>query len=134
MATMDFLRSLLSGEKQMFKMNVVKFVQVKERYSELSLENLLHHCNQEAPECLNYFPNNPIPVKLCRTYVMNVMNTVHEGIIEDMWIAALKRAKTRNADQTVIVLKDEFAGLLTNQLFPMIGSTRLLTSLSRRQP
>ena len=121
MATMQFIRLLLNGQKKMVKTNQVKFVTVKERYSELKVETLMAHCVQHLPVVLEYLPADyETPGKVCREYLLNLMNTLHEGMIEELRIEALTRAKNRHNNRVeTIELKDEFRDLLHNPLFPL---------------
>ena len=133
MMTKDMCRELLAGRKLMLLLTEVKFVSQAERYHELSVASLLEHAERELPETLAYLPDNPVPDRVCRKYLMNVMNTLDEGLIQRLRTAAINRAKNQgNQGPEEIELAPEFQGILNNPLFPLAGNRRMLNGLARR--
>ena len=55
MASMDFLRAVLRGDKKLIKLNVVKFILGLEKYSELTLANLSRLPEPRSPISSNTF-------------------------------------------------------------------------------
>ena len=72
MASMDFLRAVLRGDKKLIKLNVVKFILGLEKYNELTLANLLETARAEVPNLFDYLPDDYFIAKLSREYVLNV--------------------------------------------------------------
>ena len=132
MLTKPMCRDLLSGRKRMLLLSEVCFVDQAERYQELSVANLLGHVHRELPQALEYLPDNPVPDRVCRKYIMNVMNTLDEGLISRLRMTAINRAKNQaNDGPEEIELSLEFQGIMNNLLFPLAGNRRLLNGFRR---
>jgi hypothetical protein len=128
MASMDFLRDVLRGHKRLLKLNAVKFLLGLEKFHELTIANLLEVARAQVPQVFDYLPDNYIISRLSREYVMNVpvrltqvMNTLGQGIVEQLRITAINRAKASPTAQReeMIELKAEFRDLINNPLFPL---------------
>lgn len=72
MASLDFLKRILSGAKRMLPIGQVRHVNQAERYTELSVQSLLNYAANNMPQLFLYLPDNPSPERLCRKYLLNV--------------------------------------------------------------
>ena len=134
MLTKTMCRDLLSGRKRMLLLPDVQFVDQAERFRELSVVSLLEHAHRELPQVLDYLPDNPEPDRICRKYLMNIMNTLDPGLISRLRTAAINRAKNQgNQGPEEIELSQEFQGIMNNPLFPLVGNRRLLNGFRRDQ-
>ena len=134
MASTAFLRDLLSGAKQMVRLQDLRAIDHVESYEELSLNNLLDYASNNLPRLFDFLPQPYVIGKLSRGYVVNVMNSLEPGLVERLRVEAIQRAKARNREREDddIVLSQEFQGILTNPLFPLGGNRRLLSMLANR--
>ena len=73
MACMDFVKDILKGRKKMIKLDSVKFVQVPEKYAELTINNLITVARAQLPQLFEYLPDNIVPAKIDREYFLNVV-------------------------------------------------------------
>ena len=131
-AKKPFLRQLLSGQKRMLLLSEARFVTQAERYPELSVTSLLQHVHMELPQALEYLPDDPTPETICRKFLMNIMNTLDDGLIFCLRTEAINRAKNRGNDgPEEIELSQVFQGIINNPLFSLAGNRRLLNGLRR---
>lgn len=79
MASMDFLRAVLSGQKSLLKLNQVRFLIGLEKYNELTLANLLERARTAVPRLFDYLPQDYIISRLSREYVLNVSIAAQPG-------------------------------------------------------
>ena len=76
----DFLRQVLTEEKELMPLSAVKLVTVP-NYDELSVKNLWPHM-QEIEEFTRFFPDKIPKGRLpSREYFFNVMNTVNTAYV-----------------------------------------------------
>ena len=81
--TKDFLRELLSGQKQLMKKAEVRAVQVP-MYDELSVRRLWPEMRKD-PIFLSYFPSKyPKDKGPPREYFFNVLNTLHPEYLQQL--------------------------------------------------
>ena len=74
MCNKDFLRQIISGEKELIKRSEIKTVDVPS-YDELSVSNLWPHLKQDAA-FMRHFPDELPKGRLpSREYFFNIMNT-----------------------------------------------------------
>ena len=77
----DFLRQVLSEEKQLMPLSSVKLVTVP-NYDELSVKNLWPHMKQIA-EFMKYFPDKIPQGRLpAREYFFNIMNSINSDYVQ----------------------------------------------------
>ena len=70
---MEFLKLLLSGEKLMLDMNMVRGgVEKVERFEAFKIENLLEYCTLNIPRIFDYLPNHPNRNNCSRSYILVV--------------------------------------------------------------
>ena len=72
MASIAFLRQILSGQKRLLALDQVRVVGEVERYAELEIGSLLQYARDHLPECLEYLPDNLDNSKIDRVYLMTV--------------------------------------------------------------
>ena len=81
MASLGFLRQILSGEKNCLELNRVRFVEHCERYPELEIGSLLEYAREHVPGCFNYLPDDPDDhTKIDRGYLLNVQIRFRTGL------------------------------------------------------
>ena len=92
-----------------------------ERYTELSVANLILRAQTMVPEALNYLPDLLDPAKLDKKFLMNIFNTLDPGSIEQLRVQAINRARNRQGDlgENHIQLAEEFRDIINNPLFPL---------------
>ena len=74
--TKDFLKDVLGGKKRLLGENDVKRVNMP-HYDELSVKGLWGELSQD-PEFMTFMPDSFPKGKMCdRTYMFNILNTVH---------------------------------------------------------
>ena len=79
----DFLRQVLTEEKELMPLTDVKMVAVP-NYDELSVKNLWPHM-QRIDEFMKYFPDKiPKGRVPSREYFFNVMNTINPGYVQQL--------------------------------------------------
>ena len=77
----DFLRQVLTEEKELMPLTDVKMVAVP-NYDELSVKNLWPHM-QGIDEFMKYFPDKIPKGRLpAREYFFNVMNSINPGYVQ----------------------------------------------------
>ena len=77
MSRIDFLRQVLTEEKELMKLEDIKMVQVP-NYDELSVKNLWPHM-QKIDAFMKFFPDKIPKGRLpSREYFFNIMNTINQ--------------------------------------------------------
>ena len=140
MATLPFLKDILSGRKKLIKLQNARIVVELERYSELTIERLMEYGEQNIINFNDYLPEDIQRPKICRQYLSTVslyykvINSLLPGSIERLRIDVIQRSKNRNINNnrdSRIELTQEFSTIISNPIFPLSGSKRLLTGLTR---
>ena len=87
MLNKDFLRQILTGEKELLRMEKVKIVAVPE-YDELSVKNLWPHMQGDRKFML-YFPDKLPKGRLpSRDYFFNCLNTLQAPYLQNLIVHA----------------------------------------------
>jgi hypothetical protein len=93
MVNKDFLRQILEETKELFDLEVVRWVNVPE-YDELSVKNLWPHM-QANVKFMRFFPDQlPKGRNPDRTYFFNVLNTLEEKYCQQLIVHANKQRHT----------------------------------------
>lgn len=134
MCSIDFLKDILAGKRKLVKLNQVRFVSGLERFTELTISSLMDFGLENVPNYEIYFPQDVPRSKLCREYVAHILNTLDPGCVDALRVEAINRSKLRNRAEDrgnqAIQLTQEFANILHNPIYPLVGNRRLLNSLS----
>ena len=104
----DFLRQVLTEEKELLPLSAVKLVTVP-NYDELSVKNMWPHM-RKIDEFMKFFPDNIPKGRLpAREYFFNIMNTINTEYVQQLIRHATEqRHSAANTDmqQESIVVSD----------------------------
>ena len=131
MLNKDFLKQVLSGEKQLLELKQVKFINVPV-YDELAIKQIYPLCQGE-PQLMNYFPDKLPQGRLPdRDYFWNVFNTLNEEyvgrLIKHAHGQRNSAAQEAEPAQNVVVTEEWWAKLTAVPFISRKPSRLLLTN------
>ena len=141
MASMEFVRQILSGEKLLLQSNQVRHIRYLERFPALTIASLLAWGRDNIPELDRYIPDfvdqdyskvDRLFLASVESNLIKICNTLNENSIERLRLQALQDATNRNnqnQEPAMIRLAPQFANIFNNRLVPLGGNRRLLGAL-----
>ena len=89
--TAEFGLQLLQKKKKVFKTDEVKFVEGVPQESEFNIRTIVEMINEDGI-VIDYLPNYSKKHRPDKTYVLNIINTVHPNSVVN-WVKELKKEK-----------------------------------------
>ena len=127
MCTKDWLKEVLSGEKDLLKMSELRTIKVK-KYDELSVKHLYEELLQ-LEGMADYFPSRYPEGRVCdRDYLFNVANTKHPDVVKALLQHALQvrhAVEAEDQQQETITLSDHWAQELKS--LPLVSHVSCLS-------
>lgn len=110
MVTKDHLKLVLSGQKDLLKMNEVRFINPP-AFDEIGVKNLYDKV-VSLPKMDRYFPSKyPKGRQCCRSYMYNVWNTLHPDDVNEVIMYANRQRYDISAEkvkQESIIITDKW--------------------------
>ena len=115
----DFYKAVFAGKKKLLHVSEVKHINVP-RLQELSVKNLGENLKQD-PTLSNYLPEKwEVKKKLDREWVLNVVNSIHPGYLEQVIQHAQRQrqtAQTEEEEKDTIQITEEWKQRLAETTF-----------------
>jgi len=128
--TLEFVRDVIGGKKKLVGMQSLIPIRNDPRFAEFSIDNILKSI-QTQNDILQYLPKYTEKQRPDRNYVLNVINTLRPGTIDEMMEAAYTQRQldqdAKKPDEILVV--PEFLNLFKDPKYGLGGNGKAASML-----